>query len=539
MNYLPLVTERYEDIRKKEYRRFVQELGEKVRFQDDVWICDKRIRSAAEVKSDVTLYFSRIPAVYRDAVKYFIAIQLVSGAGISTCAGKILSLTTFTCFLSMQIKPVSFSDCDISVASQYKDCLNGMCLAESTKALKWSGVNIFFRVMEGWEGISHKNPFTDNPYMDYRRRSYKYIPDSIITKMDRVFINEGIPVYLRCIYWVLRLIPSRINEVLGMKIECLKPYNGHYCLFIPTWKQNGGYWEPIMRAIHMEDTGTSGKLIALIREQQQAAREMQPYMEEDKKDALFTYRKAFWLGNGKRVFTNEFKTVYKAHVSRYFRLICAEYGIMDETGEPYRITSHQFRHNGITDRLAAGFTPEQIMFMTAHHGDAMIYKAYNHLDLMPEVITEKQLYVLDEPERDAKTNVFFGGRILNMEEQLEKRLLKNIRAHRVQGGICSDITGCKSDMFHCLECEFLIPDAGQIGYFEKQADMWIEKSEKFSQFPIIRANALRNAELFRETAKKIRQAEEGEPDGKNTKETCGKTGNPKAENCQSCNEGNP
>lgn len=530
MNYLPLVTEGYEDIRKKDYRRFVQELGEKVRFQDDVWICDKRIRSTAEVKSDVTLYFSRVPTVYQNAVKYFTVVQLVSGAGISTCAGKILSLTTFTRFLSMQTKPVSFSNCDISTALQYRDYLDGLSLAESTKALKWSAVNIFYRVMEGWEGISHKNPFTENPYMDYRRRSYKYIPDSIIIKMDGAFIDEGIPLYLRCIYWILRLIPSRINEVLGMKIECLKPYNGHYCLFIPTWKQNGGYWEPIMRAIHLEDTGTAGKLIAMIREQQQAAKEMQPYMEADKKDALFTYRKAFWRENGKREFANEYRTVYKAHVSRYFRLICTGHGIMDETEEPYRITSHQFRHNGITDRLAAGFTPEQIMFMTAHHGDAMIYKAYNHLDLMPEVITEKQLCVLDEPERNVGVNVLFGGRILNMEEQLEKRLLKNIRAHRLPGGICSDITGCKSDMFHCLECKYFVPDAGQMDYFERQTEMWLEKSEKFGQFPIIKANALKNAELFRNTLKKIQQAEEGGTDGRNTEETYGETGNTKEKN---------
>ena len=265
-----------------------------------------------------------------------------------------------------------------------------------------------------------------------------------------------------------------------------------------------------MRAIHLEDTGTAGKLLALIREQQQTAKEMQPYMEADKKDTLFTYRKAFWRRNGKREFANEYKAVYKAHVSRYFRLICVERGIMDEAGEPYRITSHQFRHNGITDRLAAGFTAEQIMFMTAHHGDAMIYKAYNHLDLIPEVITEKQRYVLDEPERNAKANVLFGGRILNMEEQLEKRLLKNIRAHKIPGGICSDITGCKSDMFHCLECESFIPDAGHVDYFEKQTEAWLEKAEKFSQFPIIRSNALKNAELFRRMMEKIKQAEEGE-----------------------------
>ena len=88
-------------------------------------------------------------------------------------------------------------------------------------------------------------------------------------KLDCVFQHEEIPVYLRCIYWILRLIPSRIGEVLGMKIDCLKPYDKHYCLFIPTWKQNGGHFEPIMRVIHIEDVGISSILIALVKQQQE------------------------------------------------------------------------------------------------------------------------------------------------------------------------------------------------------------------------------------------------------------------------------
>lgn len=539
MSYSPLLAVGYEDMQKKEYRRFIENLGEDVCFEEDTWICNKRIRSAAEMESDVTLYFSKIPEAYKNAVKCFIAVQLVAGSGIATCGGKILSLTTFTSFLSSRMPPIPITGCNISTALQYRAHLEGMCLAESTKALKWSAVNIFFRVMEGWEGIGHKNPFTENPYVNYQRRSYKYIPDSIIKRMDKAFEDEAIPVYLRCIYWILRLIPSRINEVLGMKIDCLKPYGGHYCLFIPTWKQNGGYWEPIMRSIHLEDTETAAKLLTLIREQQQEAGRMQVHMDERKKDALFTYQKTFWQNDGRKALTSDYKTVSKGHISRYFRRICAEHKVTDETGQPYRITSHQFRHNGITDRLAAGFTPEQIMFMTAHHGDAMIYRAYNHLDLMPEVIIEKQLCVLNEPQRTAKSNVLFGGRILNMEEQLEKRLLRNIRAHRIPGGICSDITGCKSDMFHCLECESFIPDAEQRAYFEIQADAWLEKAEKFRQFPIIRANALKNAELFQKVIKKIKQAEKGETDGKDTKETCGETGDAKAENNQSCFESHP
>ncbi|MDI6705498.1 MAG: hypothetical protein QME73_04490 [Bacillota bacterium] len=92
---------------------------------------------------------------------------------------------------------------------------------------------------------------------------------------------------------------------------------------------------------------------------------------------------------------------------------------------------------------------------------------------------------------------------MGMEEQLEKRLLKNLRAHRVRGGICSDITGCKSDMWNCLDCRHFIPDIEQIPYFRGQVLAWRNKAEKFKDYPMINTNALRNAELFEKIVKKL------------------------------------
>lgn len=167
------------------------------------------------------------------------------------------------------------------------------------------------------------------------------------------------------------------------------------------------------------------------------------------------------------------------------------------------VTTHQFRHNGITDRLAAGFTAAQIAEMTGHHGDAMIFNAYAHLNLMPETIREKQNYVLAERQESDKRYVLFGGRILNMDEQVEQRLMKNLRAHRVRGGICSDITTCKSDMWNCLECKAFVADTEQTEYYREQIALWREKQVRFSAFPIICENAKRNAGLFESILKSI------------------------------------
>lgn len=116
---------------------------------------------------------------------------------------------------------------------------------------------------------------------------------------------------------------------------------------------------------------------------------------------------------------------------------------------------------------------------------------------------EKQEFVSEESGSRDERYILFGGRILNMNEQLEKRLLKNLRAHRVRGGICSDITGCKSDMWNCLECKFFIPDAEQRNYYIEQIALWEEKQRRFHAFPRIRENAEHNVELFESILKRI------------------------------------
>ena len=83
--------------------------------------------------------------------------------------------------------------------------------------------------------------------------------------------------------------------------------------------------------------------------------------------------------------------------------------------------------------------------------------------------------------------------------------MKNPRAHRVRGGICSDITNCKSDMWNCLECKSFVIDADQIDYYREQMFLWREKQNKFSAFPIICSNAKRNAELFKSILKSIEE----------------------------------
>lgn len=75
--------------------------------------------------------------------------------------------------------------------------------------------------------------------------------------------------------------------------------------------------------------------------------------------------------------------------------------------------------------------------------------------------------------------VIFGGKILNMDTVTESRLLKNIRAHRVPGGICADVTHCQSGFWSCINCEHFVPETEQLLYFKEQVNGLGERSKRF------------------------------------------------------------
>jgi len=493
--------ESYDVIKKARYIEFVGSLGADVRFDYDTWLCTNLRRYPYEDNHKLAVYFSAIPPEYRELVKYFAAIRFLNGITIGTVKSNITSLAVFASFL-VEIDIFRLCDASIHTATLFKRYLDEHDSVEVSKSTIWSAVGLLFCVMQDFDGVKLKNHFSHNPYDSHKNHDYKFIPDDVAEQLDKAFMDSVIPLEYRTAYWILRLIPSRISEVLSMKTDCLRPYGNSYVLFIPTWKQNGGRKEPIMRSVHIQNEGMGAHLILLIMEQGRIAESLQEFMLEDKKGALFTYQRKVVRKNGAVYPAQDFRTLTWSGLRYQLGKISDRYNILDENGKVYYVTTHQFRHNGITDRLAAGFTVEQIADMTGHHGDAMIWGAYAHLDLKPKEITEKQRYVLKEDFENPY--VLFGGRILHMEEQLEKRLLKNIRAHQVRGGICGDVTGCKSDMWNCLACKSFIPDRVQLAYFEEQTETWAEKAVKFSVFPIIRKNAERNAELFRRITEKIK-----------------------------------
>lgn len=497
-----VVVQNYDEAKKERYKDFLSNIGADVEFEADSWKCDKLVRIASEYSGSYTLGFEGIPNRYKEMVKYFSIIRMLNGKSPKGIRTHIYDLGLFFKIIDVEYKNFHIEKCTHSTAIRYKEYLDKEYNNMATKNTKWSSVNVFFRTMQGFDGKKYKNPFDKNPYCHYKRYDDKYIPKNITEQLDSAFKDDTIDLRFRCIYWILRLIPSRIGEVVGMNIDCLKSFNGAYQLFIPTWKQNGGHREPIIRTIRLEYEGMAAYLIDLIKEQQACSKSIQKHMKEGEKDILFSYQEYVRYDESRCFFKNNYRTTKISPVNQFLKVICREKNITDSNGEIFKLSTHMLRHNGITDRLIQGFTIPQVAEMTGHHGSKMIYESYTHMNLNPEVILSKQKDVLGETDNYDKY-IVFNGRILNMEEALEKKLLRNIRAHRVNGGICTDIIGCKSDMFSCLDCKHFAPDHENLDYFKDQVISWEKKIEQFENLPIVSQNARKNAKLFQGVVNKI------------------------------------
>lgn len=331
----PKMDEQYSVYEKQRYRDFLSSLSGSIAFEDDSWYCEKQLKNVSHNRNHVSISFRQVPETYREMVKYYAVIRLMNGIGVYTISCRVRNIAIFLQFLG----GAPLTDFTFCTASRFKEFLDSRRYTEKARYTIWAASDNFLNVMNGYDGIPLRNPLYKNPYTAGERLDYKYIPDFVARQLDMAFMKESVPLHIRTVYWLLRFIPSRISEILGMEIDCLKPFDGHYCLTIPTWKQNGGYKEPILRIIHIRDEGMGGYLLTLIREQQKTSLSYQEFLQPDKKGALLTRRQSTRYRDGRMCYKNVYGPLTYTQVRDSFRRICDECHIRDEKGERYTVTT--------------------------------------------------------------------------------------------------------------------------------------------------------------------------------------------------------
>lgn len=499
----------------------LDELGTNIDFNDDIWVCDKYRRNISHSGESYKLYFRTTPFQYREIVKYYC---LSKGGNIITLNGEIENLRYFFEFLSSKHNGIPLKDVNKRHIYDYELYVQSLELSKSTKKDLFPTLRRFFEYMHEHDDMPETNPVSVvNPFKISRSELKffkKYIPKSVIKQLDLMHKNEIIPLHHRLLYWIMRSIPSRVSEVVAMKLDCIKPYGNDWVIVIPTWKGNGGYKSPQNRLIHVQNKGHGKFLLELIREQQVVSKMLQDKMDKEKRGLLFTVERYQFDGlhykktGNMRYIKHDVPpyVVNQKSVNNMMQNNIKRFGVKGEDGKIYNLTSHQLRHNGITDRLYAGFSTVEIRDMTGANVDESIIDSYYHS--VPEKNKEisnniKARYT----EKLLKEPAYYKGRIMNIDKNIEKKILSNPRAYEITDGentlgLCTDITGCKSGLFQCLDCDYFAPNIDSVEYFEKQVEIWKEKCRLFKGQREGLENAKYNLSCYRALLIKIQKTHE-------------------------------
>lgn len=473
-------------------------------FDSDTWLLDK-LKKAANIRDgNISLYFSKINRMYVWHTKFFILQSLHKGKSFGLLNTNLYGLQKFFEFIVINYGAIPLKDFNKNIITEFEFYLHDNdSFSKSTKETIWSALNVFFKTMGQVDGMpkqkitSNMNPFSRTSAD--RLLKQKYVPLKIINQIDHVFKNEDMPHHIRTIYWICRLIPSRINEVTTIPIDALKKYReNEYTLTLNMYKQNGGYMRPEPRIIHLKNEDMGEYLIELIKHQQTIAEALQSNLDTSEQGYLFTYSNTFH---------NKIHLLTDITVREKFNELMFAHDIVDEENQIYQLTPHQLRHNAITDRIYEGFSLLEIRDMTAHKSNTMLEGSYIH----PEKNEIKELAKKINPNQEPAGGVLFQGKIINADNPtIVKRILSKPRAHKIgRLGICSDITGCKNDMFECFSCPFFVPNADELDHFKEQVTQWEKKVEMSKNSPLMKENAEYNLKLSQGIVKKIEESIQG------------------------------
>ncbi len=467
-----------------ELKQSLKDLSEnEIDFYAERWECDKLAKDVAVDASErYSIYFANVPEEYKEWIRYYALAMYKWKSSIRTMARNVTDIKEFFIFLENHYNSIPLEDVDITHVNRYKEYLKKTNLSEDTKHGKWSSLSNFYIKMKGANGHFKTNIVDRNSFKKKRHDNSKYIPDYVSKQLDALFKNESLPISMRAAYWIMRFIPSRIEEIYKIPIDCVKQIKDGWTLTLHMYKQNGGYLQPELRVIRFKNESVEcNYLLRVLEQQKEVAQSLQDRLPEELQGYFFTYNKfqAKKYDDGIiKYFTKKAIIVASEYsITNFIGTVCKKHNIRNEQGNVAHFASHMLRHNGITDRLSpdGGFETGDVAGITNHKNDAMIFKNYNHPTEAQILQSQENVFKVLKGKEESHEPIYFQGKIMNITPMLEKRLLRDFRKHKMKLGICSDSADCKNQ-YRCLEdCEYYIPDCDDLPYFENEIYEWNKK----------------------------------------------------------------
>jgi hypothetical protein len=536
-------SENLRDILKNELK---STLGSVCSFEDDIWVI-----SDENADKDIKVTYLRLPNQFRSIVKFYILRYIKN---ISSAPSTVNGLAGFFNFAVNRFgQGIKIETINYSIIQEYSSYLDSSSLSIRSKRSYWVIVKKFFERMSDFEEV----PIIifDNPNFGKVEDEARYIPPKeSFQDLDRAFNDYSyiIPLHYQLGYWLMRLIPSRGNEIFNMDLKkCLRAWGDKYVITIPIYKTSKHLFLAKKKLIYMNNKhDIEKKVIFLMNEQKMIAQDIIKnnfiYLRSKKirPNKLFIVHK--YLANYKNDITfTKSKQVYKLD-SKYFNKFIKKfvtfidniylspnhkkYSLMiNDIGNYFQFTTHAFRHDGITSRINYGLSTPVVMSLSGLNSESTIWDTYYH-DRKEDNTKVYNKYNIIDIVKDgnslgftnldkANTNGTFIGKVSN-----ERSLSKNIERYKYSKivdfngnylGNCMDIYNCEKDIYSCIDCDYSSDESGHIDinslfdmlkFWESEYEFYSVRNAKFQQ-----QIAHKNIERIKARISRIERGKKDEP----------------------------
>lgn len=320
---------------------------------------------------------------------------------------------------------------------------------------------LFYTCVEN--GFTDSNRIIDFSYRFKQNTKSKRAPDKVVSDAVTKLMFDlscPMPLALRCVLMILRLIPNRISEVLSMDIDCIKyPSDGVFAIEIATQKETYRHI-PVVKAYHFQMSGTVEQIFYTVIKAQQKESHVANVAPMDQ-NYLF--------------YSREHKRVLSvADVNGFLSDLLEKNHICDSEGNPAKMTTHDFRHVAIGERLRENIISPALTSIEANHNSIEQTIAYGYQSLHDEAEHLKGItnQVFDwshktpANDEDRAPQSLAPKKYERLEAQPYTRIIPCY-------GICTN-PKCKPQFEQCVYCKQYVPNTEFLEYFQA-VKMLLEK----------------------------------------------------------------
>ena len=443
---------------KAPYRKLLS-LYSDSKFEDFIWNIDFTI---SDEKGKLS-YSSDCSPLEDDIIKVTVLGMIAAGNTINTCSRRIRDLYVFYDFLADNNYAMELLSQPI--IDRFHDYI------EHIESENWRRNQYMQSLQSLVEECSKFSAFHFFTSLDVSRRwkdnkQPKRAPDSIVVEqLDRKFfdMDAEIPLAYRALYISLRLRTHRISEVLAASLDCISyPDKDVFTVLVPTRKETA-YHVSDFHKYHFLLNGTCEAIYhTVLRRQLQYATSMQEKLKEKDRGYLFVHPTLSRL-------------VTTADFNKYLANYCNAHKILDSEQSNAKITSHDFRHIAVCERLQSNvISPEQTM-VECNHSSMEETMGYGYQSKHDETNHLKEIVVAAHPLFQQENVKYAEPRLV--PEVTYSRFENQPTTRVIPGyGLCLN-RNCKPQYERCFQCDAFNPNPEYKDYFISAIKLLLKKTE--------------------------------------------------------------